>query len=119
MMIAMYEQNPHAFYKENVHALLAGKTLKIPEREVVLKLSRKQALAEFNRQTKTWKNRLAPASVETASAKKDIPENQLTLVAPTKADVAENLIVAPENEQVTAIKKVDELPLPLKLIKRL
>ena len=33
MMIAMYEENPHAFYKENVHALLAGKTLKIPERE--------------------------------------------------------------------------------------
>ena len=117
MMIAMYEQNPHAFYKENVHALLAGKTLKIPEREVVLKLSRKQALAEFNRQTKTWKNRLASASVETASAKKDIPENQLTLVAPTKADVAENLIVAPENQQVTAIKKVDELPSPSKTVK--
>ena len=47
MMIAMYEENPHAFYKENVHALLAKKTLKIPEREVVLKYSRKQALAEL------------------------------------------------------------------------
>ena len=117
MMIAMYEQNPHAFYKENVHALLAGKTLKIPEREVVLKLSRKQALAEFNRQTKTWKNRLAPASVETVSTKKVIPENQLTLVAPAKSDVAENLIVAPENEQVTAIKKVDKLSSPPKAYK--
>ena len=109
MMIAVYDQNPHAFYKENVHALLAGKTLKIPEREVVLKLSRKQALAEFNRQTKTWKNRLASASIETTAAKKDKPENLLTLVAPTKADVAENIIVAPENGQVTATKNVDEL----------
>ncbi len=102
MMIAMYEENPNAFYKENVHALLAGKTLKIPEREVVLKFSRKQALAEYNRQTKAWKNRLEPAPIATALARKDTPDNQLTLVAPTKADVSENTIVAPESEQITA-----------------
>jgi pilus assembly protein FimV len=108
MMIAMYEKNPNAFYKENVHALLAGKTLKIPKREVVLKFSRKQALAEYSRQTKAWENRLAPAPIETASAKKESPDNQLTLVAPTKADVTENVIIAPENEQVTAKKKVDD-----------
>lgn len=116
MMIAMYEENPQAFYKENVHALLAGKTLKIPQREAVLKFSRKQALAEFNRQTKVWENRLAPAPIETALAKKESPDNQLTLVAPTEADVAENAIIAPENKQVTA-KKVDEvLPAPPKAI---
>ncbi|NOS89980.1 MAG: fimbrial protein FimV, partial [Methylococcaceae bacterium] len=28
MMVAMYEANPDAFYQQNVHALLAGKTLK-------------------------------------------------------------------------------------------
>jgi pilus assembly protein FimV len=108
MMIAMYEENPHAFYKENVHALLAGKALKIPEREIVLKYSRKQALAEFNRQTKAWKNRLAPAYTETASAKKGTPDNQLTLVAPTETDVAENVIISPENEQVSAKKRVED-----------
>lgn len=109
MMIAMYEKNPRAFYKENVHALLAGKKLKIPEREVVLKFSRKQALAEYNRQTKTWKNRLAPAPVETVTDKKDTPDNQLTLVAPTQADVAEKATITPENEQVTAKKKADDV----------
>jgi pilus assembly protein FimV len=102
MMIAMYEENPHAFYKENVHTLLAGKTLKIPEREIVLKFSRKQALIEYNQQTKAWKNRLAPAPIETASAKNDTPDNQLTLIAPTETDVAENILITPENEQVTA-----------------
>ena len=33
MMIALYEENPHAFYEKNVHSLLAGKTLKFPESE--------------------------------------------------------------------------------------
>jgi len=109
MMIAMYKENPHAFYKENVHALLAGKTLKIPEREVVLKFSRKQALAEFNRQSKVWKNRLATTPIETASSKNDTPDNQLTLVAPTEADVSDKVIIAPENEQISAKKKADDV----------
>ena len=43
MMMAVYEENPHAFYKENVNGLLTGKILEIPERDIVVKLSRKQA----------------------------------------------------------------------------
>ncbi|MDD5411687.1 MAG: tetratricopeptide repeat protein [Methylobacter sp.] len=102
MMIAIYEANPHAFYEKNMYALTAGKTLKIPEREVILKLSRNQATAEFNRQTKAWKNRSAPAT-ETTVVKTDAVDNQLTLVAPTKAPVAaDNVVVAPGKEQVTA-----------------
>ena len=61
MLMAIYEANPHAFYKENVYALTSGKMLKIPEREAVLKLSRNQALAEFNRHKKAWKTQSAPA----------------------------------------------------------
>ncbi|MFI3186900.1 MAG: FimV/HubP family polar landmark protein [Methylococcaceae bacterium] len=90
MMIAIYQANPQAFYKGNVHALTAGKILTIPEREAVLKLSRSQALAEFNRHNKAWKNHSAPERVETVKAK-PVPskvegavDNQLTLVAPTK-----------------------------------
>lgn len=105
MMIAIYEENPRAFFKDNVNALMAGKILKIPEREVILKLSRKHALAEFNRQTKAWTNRLAPAPVEAATAREDSADNQLTLAAPAESTVAENVVVAPGNEQVTAEKK--------------
>ena len=108
MMIALYEENPHAFYEKNVHSLLAGKTLKIPERENLLKFSRKRALAEYHRQTKAWKSRLAPVPVETALAKKDTLDNQLTLVAPSEAGVSENVIITPENEQLTVKKKVDD-----------
>ena len=109
MMIAIYKENPHAFYKESVHALLAGKNLKIPGREVVLKISKKNALAELNRQTKAWKNRLSPAPIETVSAKKDAPDNQLTLVAPTEAEVTEKALLTPENAQITAKKKADDV----------
>jgi len=74
MMIAIYKTNPHAFYEKNMYALTAGKTLKIPEREAILKLSRNQATAEFNRQTKAWKNRTAPAA-ETTVAKTDVVDS--------------------------------------------
>ena len=39
--------------------------------------------------------------------KKATPDNQLTLVAPTEANVNENVVIAPENQQVTDNKKVD------------
>jgi len=110
MIIAIYEANPHAFYKGNVYALMAGKMLKIPEREIVLKLSRNQALAEFNRHTKAWKNHSAPAHAETAKEKavlskvEQSADNQLTLIAPTKAAVADHAVTS-ENGRASAEKK--------------
>ncbi len=104
MMLAIYKQNPRAFYKDNINALLAGKTLKIPDRQVIVKLSRKQALAEFNRQTNDWKNSLAKAPAAPAGENDNV-DNQLTLVAPTDASVAQNEVVLPENEQGATEKK--------------
>jgi len=101
MMMALYEENPQAFYQGNVNGLLPGKILKIPESATALKLSRKQARAEFNRHTKAWKNQVEPPPVTTESIKKESPDKQLTLAAPT-AEVAENEPIAPDNEQTTA-----------------
>lgn len=101
MMIAIYQANPHAFNKGNAHGLTAGKMLKIPERGVVLKLSRNQALAEFNRQTKAWKKRSAPASGDKEKAKPDLQvsvDNQLTLAAPAKHAVADHAVITSVNE---------------------
>jgi pilus assembly protein FimV len=109
MMIAIYEANPHAFYKGNVHALMAGKMLTIPEREVALKLSRSQAIAEFNRHTQAWKNRTAPIHTEAAKEKpalsgaEESVDNQLTLAAPIKEAVSDEAIVT--SEQVSSKKK--------------
>jgi pilus assembly protein FimV len=108
MMIALYEANPHAFYKENVYALTAGKMLKIPEAEAVLKLSRNQALAEFNRHTHAWKNHSALAAhVEAVKEKPAV--NQLTLIAPTKAVITDHAIVAPVSEQANIEKKAADV----------
>ena len=101
MIMALYEKNPQAFYRGNVNALLSGKILKIPESAMVLKLSREQALAEFNRHTKAWRNQVEPRLVTTETIKKENPDKQLTLLAPTTADVAKNEVIAPENEQAT------------------
>ncbi|MDD5632982.1 MAG: hypothetical protein PHI13_13275 [Methylococcales bacterium] len=110
MMMAIYEENPQAFYNENVNALLTGKILKIPERNIVIKLSRKQALAEFNRQTQAWKNRSEQIPVEPGPVKKETLDNQLTLAAPTKEpDIAKNVINVPENEQLAAKNKIDKV----------
>lgn len=111
MMIAIYQENPNAFFKENINALQAGKTLKIPKREAVLKLSRKQALAEYDRHVAAWKNRtdLAPleteAPRESAAEDTKVTDNQLTLAAPSEASVTENAVITPGQEQATSVTK--------------
>lgn len=105
MMIAIYRTNPKAFYKDNMNALQARVKIKIPDREAVIKLSRREALAEIDRQNEAWKNRGQPVS-EVAQAEADAesaaPENQLTLAAPAEANVAENAAIAPGQEQNAA-----------------
>ena len=118
MILAIYEANPDAFYKGNVYALTTGKILKIPSRDLVLKLSKNQALAEFKRHTKAWKVRTAPsAHVDTAKQKpvlnkieEIVPgkverpvENQLKLTAPaSNAEVEGQAVKGSGKDQVNA-----------------
>ena len=109
MMMAIYEANPQAFYKGNVHALMSGKMLKIPKPETAARLSRHQALAEFAQHTKAWKNHSASDHVGTAKrkpalieAERAVPgkveksvDNQLTLLAPNKVAPEDRTVVAP------------------------
>lgn len=116
MMIAIYQANPEAFYKDNVNALQTRAKLKIPDREAVIKLSRQEALAEYNRQKEAWKNRSQPVSAEVAKTpeavqKKETPsekpvDNQLTLAAPAEASVAEKAVITPGQEQNAAKTEV-------------
>lgn len=101
MLIALYEENPHAFYKANINTLLAGKTLRIPSKDVVLKLSRKQASIEFNRQIQAWKNHQLE-DVGVATGQDDLADNQLKLIAPAQEPVSEKAIVTSGHGQVSA-----------------
>jgi pilus assembly protein FimV len=57
MMMALYDENPNAFYRENVNGLKAGSTLSVPSQAVITARTRSEAIAEFNAQNEAWKNR--------------------------------------------------------------
>lgn len=107
MLIALYEENPHAFYKANINALLAGKKLRLPNRDTVLKLSRNQAIAEFNRQIQAWKRHEAP-DVVFEDGGEAVDSKQLTLVAPAQESVSEHASVTAGRAQPTAIESAAE-----------
>ena len=96
MMMALYDNNPHAFYEQNVNALSAGKTLKIPGKSVVEQMSRQVALNEFAEHNAAWRNnRSGVPGSGTQVAREETVDSQLKLEAPTDATVSANETVAP------------------------
>lgn len=94
-MMGLFEANPKAFYKSNVNALLAGKTLVIPEREVFLRLTRQQAIDLFKQQNAEWQNRaIQPSAVASSSDNQSDTESQLKLVAPKQEGIADATAVS-------------------------
>lgn len=101
-MIALFESNPGAFYQNNVNALMAGARLKVPDREVIIKLPHRQAMAEFARQNQVWRGQVV-AQAE-PPVEEEVVESQLRLVAPVQEEVD-------ETERVVS-GEVDESLLP-------
>ena len=119
MMMALYKANPTVFYKNNVNALMEGKTLKIPEKAEIVKLSKKQAHTQFYRQMAIWEGRaVAEPEVEPISVAVSEPDVQeaseasskLTLVSPSEeaidqsapltANTTETESLVTENQQL-------------------
>ena len=114
MMMALYEANPQAFYQKNVNTLSAGSTLRIPDNEVVFRLSRTQAKSAFLRQTNEWKNRFAADQTGTAQAvaATETATSQLKLVAPDESKIDEQTIVtASEIEKAVAGDDINQVGL--------
>lgn len=107
MMMALYNQNPQAFYQQNVNALSAGKSLKIPEKSTVEQLSRQDALTEFSRHNQAWNtNRSGIPRNDSQVAQAESVDTQLKLEAPTEATVGADESVAPSSEQTSSSQKV-------------
>lgn len=74
MIVALFKTNPGAFYKDNVNALKAGTTLKIPPRDAIVRTSRHEAREEMKRQHALWLGRndvnASLASIEKTAEKK-------------------------------------------------
>ncbi len=111
MMMALYEKNPNAFFKQNVNALKANQILSVPSKDEISRLSKQQAVNKFRVHNAAWTNRTA---VESAQKSKDTtrqssvvakaePERevnpQLELEAPfdTEIDIAN---LGPESESL-------------------
>lgn len=71
MMLALYDNNPKAFYKKNVNALKRGQILEVPAQDVITQRSAKEANAEFRKQNALWSSRTS-TKVVTAKPSKSI-----------------------------------------------
>jgi len=108
MMMAIFEANHRAFYRNNVNALMSGRTLKIPDNEAILKLSKKQAAKLFKRQADAWKAKVKRARAEKAAVTDEHVDNQLELAAPVESDVSDNVAISSELEQGTDASIIKE-----------
>jgi pilus assembly protein FimV len=115
MMIALYEANPGAFYKPNVNALMAGKKLKVPDINSILKISRKQAARIFRQQYQEWTHK---TSKVTKAKTKDLAGTnakigqQLELVAPVEStvDATAQMTAQPETTENATNQNPDNKP---------
>ncbi len=118
VMMALYKANPRAFYKKNVNALMAGKTLKIPSNADINSLSKEQASAEFYFQHDVWTGkRKAASKPRTVIANDEKQGKKLTLVSPVKEELKESdSLVANTEKQQKLIHKNEELQERLALL---
>ena len=101
MIMGIYNTNPKAFYKDNINALMAGKALTIPEKEIILKLSKKQALTAFKKQYNEWKGRVAvkPKEQKVISDSAGV-DSKFELEAPVVSEISEMIVVVPEDDSL-------------------
>ncbi len=97
MMMAIFKANPNAFYKDNVNALEEGKTLKIPEKEVILSLSKEDAQLAFKAQTDQWTG-VVNTNLQANLEKTKGIHAQVKLTAPTEEQVADTTVVVSQND---------------------
>ena len=105
MMLALYKANSSAFYKNNINALMAGKTLKIPQKTEIIKVSKKQAHDQFYRQMAVWEGKAAPepesVTIVELDAAAEIQEAsdvnaKLTLESPSEEVISQSAALAAE-----------------------
>ncbi|TSA39317.1 MAG: hypothetical protein D4R63_09570 [Methylococcaceae bacterium] len=79
--IALYEHNPHAFYRKNLNALSVGQTLSIPSQAHILKIPYEQAKQAIAEQVSAFQNNAAEPPTNLATTLPALG-NKLTLSAP-------------------------------------
>ena len=108
MMLALYDNNPKAFYKKNINALKKGAVLQVPSKEQTNSRSPSQANNEYAEQNALWSSStkaveapkliaktdetdqpVATASNGKKKLKNNVEEAKLTLLTPEKETESE------------------------------
>jgi pilus assembly protein FimV len=98
MMLALQRANPHAFMNNNINHMKAGVTLKIPERNDIAVMTRREATAETRRQYAEWK---APREVPPPQQAAEVPAVESTAADTTMAETATEAATPAEEMPVT------------------
>lgn len=97
MMIAIFERNPDAF-QGNINRLKAGAVLRIPSREEIRRISRREAFQEAKRQNEQWaewkQSRLASAPTPPAPAPAAISETEPVREEPEQEPAGDEPVIA-------------------------
>ena len=116
VVLALYDNNPKAFFGNNTNNLRAGKILKMPEREVITKRSRRNASRNFRAQYDSWqeyKLKLAsarqPVSLggppATAKAKPTAVKDKARPKVPEKKKIVRKAVEKPKAPVVAKPKR--------------
>lgn len=108
VIMALYETNPDAFFRNNVNNVYAGKILRIPERETLTRLAARDARRVFLAQYSEWQDykvQLAQASAAIEVAEPAVEESVMSQAE----ESAEPLVETP-SEPMTEEIKVAEQP---------
>jgi pilus assembly protein FimV len=98
MMIALQRANPDAFADNNINNLHAGVTLKVPDRDAILAVSKRQARAEARQQFKEWSDKRNAAKAVARQPDTEMSVQQDEAVVETEAQLK---LTPPEGEMAT------------------
>ncbi|ORU93786.1 MAG: pilus assembly protein FimV [Cycloclasticus sp. symbiont of Bathymodiolus heckerae] len=109
MMLALYDNNPKAFYKKNINALKKGAILQVPNNEQVNSRSAMQANNEYHDQNVLWSSSTKAATPTTviAEAKNETQQaaatNNIKKKLENNVEEAKLSLLTPKQEENTGV----------------
>lgn len=109
MMLALYDNNPKAFYKKNINALKKGAVLRLPSKEQVGSRTSAQANSDYVKHNTLWSSSTIAADTATAVTKVDKEDQPLAATSSVKKKLKNNVeeakltLLTPKQETETEV----------------
>ena len=106
VVLALYDNNPKAFFDNNTNNLRAGKILQIPEREVITKRSRRNASRKFRAHYDSWQE----YKLKLASARQPVSLGEPPAVAKAKPTAVKAAVKPKVHDKKKIARKAVDKP---------